>query len=34
MNVAGTTPEEFGNFLDREHARWSEVVRTVNIKIE
>jgi tripartite-type tricarboxylate transporter receptor subunit TctC len=34
MDVAGTTPEEFGAFLDREHARWSEVVRTVNIRIE
>lgn len=34
MDVAGTTPEEFGKFLDREHARWSEVVKTVNIKIE
>lgn len=34
MDVVGSTPEAFGAFLDREHARWSEVVKTVNVKIE
>lgn len=32
--VASATPEEFGRFLDREHARWSLAVKAANIKIE
>jgi tripartite-type tricarboxylate transporter receptor subunit TctC len=33
-DVAITTPEEFGKFLDAEHARWSTAVKAANIKIE
>jgi len=33
-DVAITTPEEFGRFLDAEHARWSSAVKAANIKIE
>ncbi len=33
-DVAITTPEEFGKFLDAEHARWSQAVKAANIKIE
>ena len=32
--VAGTTPDEFGQFLAREHARWSEAVKAANVKVE
>jgi tripartite-type tricarboxylate transporter receptor subunit TctC len=33
-DIAGTTPEEFGRFLDAEHARWSAAVKSANIKVE
>jgi tripartite-type tricarboxylate transporter receptor subunit TctC len=33
-DVAITTPEEFGKFLDAEHARWSQAVKAANVKIE
>ena len=33
-DVAITTPEEFGKFLDAEHTRWSAAVRAANVKIE
>jgi len=33
-DVAITTPEEFGKFLDAEHVRWSSAVKAANIKIE
>jgi tripartite-type tricarboxylate transporter receptor subunit TctC len=33
-DVAITTPEEFGKFLDAEHKRWSAAVKAANIKIE
>ena len=33
-DVAITTPEEFGRFLDAEHVRWSSAVKAANIKIE
>ena len=32
--VAGTTPEEFGQFLAREHARWSEAVKAANVTVQ
>ena len=32
--VTGTTPDEFGQFLAREHARWSEAVKAANVKVE
>jgi tripartite-type tricarboxylate transporter receptor subunit TctC len=32
--VAGTTPEEFGQFLVREHARWSEAVKAANVTVQ
>ena len=32
--IAGTTPEEFAQFLAREHARWSEAVKAANVKVE
>ncbi|MBK9609466.1 MAG: hypothetical protein IPO58_24875 [Betaproteobacteria bacterium] len=32
--AATATPEEFGRFLDREHARWSVAVKAANVKIE
>ncbi len=32
--IAGTTPEEFGQFLAREHARWSEAVKAANVRVE
>jgi tripartite-type tricarboxylate transporter receptor subunit TctC len=33
-DVAITTPDEFGRFLDAEHVRWSSAVKAANIKIE
>ena len=33
-DVAITTPEEFGRFLDAEHVRWSSAVKAANVKIE
>ena len=33
-DVAITTPEEFGKFLDAEHKRWSSAVKAANVKIE
>jgi len=33
-DVAITTPEEFGKFLDAEHVRWSSAVKAANIRIE
>lgn len=33
-DVAITTPEEFGKFLDAEHVRWSSAVKAANVKIE
>jgi tripartite-type tricarboxylate transporter receptor subunit TctC len=32
--VAGTTAEEFGQFLAREHVRWSEAVRAANVTVQ
>ena len=32
--AAIATSEEFGRFLDREHARWSVAVKAANVKIE
>jgi tripartite-type tricarboxylate transporter receptor subunit TctC len=32
--IAGTTPEEFGQFLGREHARWSEAVKAANVTVQ
>ena len=33
-DVAITTSEEFGKFLDAEHVRWSSAVKAANVKIE
>jgi tripartite-type tricarboxylate transporter receptor subunit TctC len=32
--VAGTSAEEFGRFLAREHARWSEAVKAANVTVQ
>src|SRR5512134_135850 len=32
--IAGTTPEAFGEFLGREHARWSEAVKAANVTVQ
>ena len=32
--VAGTSAEEFGQFLGREHARWSEAVKAANVTVQ
>ena len=32
--IAGTTPEAYGQFLAAEHARWSQAVKAANVRIE
>ena len=34
MEIVGSTPEQFGTFLREENARWSKVVRDLNLKAE
>ena len=34
MEVVGSTPEQFGAFLKEENARWSKVVRDLNLRAE
>lgn len=34
ITVEGGTPEQFANFLTREHERWSELVRHLNLKLD
>jgi tripartite-type tricarboxylate transporter receptor subunit TctC len=34
IEVVGTTPEQFGAFQHKEIARWAEVIRNANIKVE
>ena len=34
MEIVGSTPEQFGAFLKDENARWSKVVRALNLKAE
>jgi tripartite-type tricarboxylate transporter receptor subunit TctC len=34
MEIVGSTPEQFGTFLRDENARWSKVVRALNLKAE
>jgi tripartite-type tricarboxylate transporter receptor subunit TctC len=33
-DVAGSSVEEFGRFLDAEHQRWSAAVKAANVKVE
>lgn len=33
-DVAATTPEEFGRFLDAEHARWSAAVKAAKVTVQ
>ena len=34
MEIVGSTPDQFGAFLRDENARWSKVVRSLNLKAE
>ncbi len=34
METVGSTPEQFGAFLKEENARWSKVVRDLNLRVE
>ena len=34
LEALGSTPEEFGAYMRAETARWAEVVRTANVKVE
>ena len=34
MEIVGSTPDQFGAFLKDENARWSKVVRALNLKAE
>jgi tripartite-type tricarboxylate transporter receptor subunit TctC len=34
MNAASTTPEQFGQYIRDEIAKWTKVARAANIKLE
>ena len=34
VEVAGTTPAQFGDFLKRETAKWAQVIKTAGIRID
>ena len=34
VEVALSTPEEFGRLIETEMQRWGKVVRTLNLKVE